>query len=564
MLAAPPDPFDLAADILDPPRDEDYELAQACQGSLATLVRQAWPIVEPRAQFVSAWHIDNVCEHLEAQSAGQLPRLIINQPPRTMKSLTVCVFWPAWEWLTNAAIRWLFATYAGDLSLRDSVKCRNIIQSRGGREDGTLLQRIGYRGLLRLVGQSWTLLGDQNAKVKFENTDTGFRLATSVDGQATGEGGDRIVVDDPMAAKKARSETVRRETNRWWDDTMPTRFNNASATATIVMQRLHEEDLTGHLLAKESGWHHLCLPARYEPQHPFVYPDRVFTDEQRYPVQEEDGTVGETVVPGGRELPGDPRTVEGELLEPVRLGDDKLDELLTEQGSYGFAGQQQQRPAPAEGGMFKKHWWRRWTTLPPFWERKVASWDMDFGSVEEGTSYVVGQVWGVDGADFYLLGQIRARFTFTESLPAVTALAGWQPDATAKLVEKKANGAAVIDMLTRKVPGLIGIDPEGGKLVRAAAMEPIAEAGNVWLPRDDYIPCPLGYEPTKTQDWIDEYATFPNGARDDQVDAGSQIVNWVLGKSGTVKTESYMPEREEQTVQRGDLKLTGSKYIDKP
>lgn len=561
------DAFDLAADLLDPPLNEDYELALACQSSLSTFVRQAWCIVEPQTPFVSGWHIDTICEHLEAVTAGQLPRLAINQPPRTMKSLTVNVFWPAWEWLTSPWIRWLMATYAADLALRDSTKCRDVIQSRGGVEEGGLLARIGYRGLLRLLGQSWELTGDQNAKQRYNNTATGFRLATSRKGMGTGEGGDRIVIDDPISAEQSRSKTERDAVNAWWDGTMTTRFNNQRATAVVVMQRLHENDLTGHLLAKESGWHHLCLPARYEPSHPFVYPDRVKLPERRYPVQNRDGGVGEEIVPGGRELPGDPRIREGELLEPVRLSDAELDRLAKELGSYGFAGQAQQRPAPAEGGMFKRWWWKRWTpeSLPPFWERVVTSWDMDFGSTVEGTSYVVGQVWGIDGADFYLLAQIRLRMTFTESLRAVRAMADFMPSATAKLVEKKANGAAVVDMLTRQIPGMIEIEPEGGKEVRAAALEPIVEAGNVFLPRADYIPCPGDYEPTATEDFIDEYAVFPNGSSDDQVDAGSQMVNWILGKRVDVNVITYKNHDAAPTVVHdGDLTLIGEHYADRP
>jgi predicted phage terminase large subunit-like protein len=566
-MASTLNPLDLAMELLDPPRDEDHELALACQGKLSTLVRQAWPIVEPATPFVSGWHIDTICEHLEAVSAGQLPRLIINQPPRTMKSLTVNVFWPAWEWASSPWIRWLFATYAADLALRDSTKCRDLIQSLGGREDGTLFQRRGYRGFLDLVGQDWQLTGDQNAKQRYNNTATGFRIATSRKGMGTGEGGDRVVIDDPISAEQARSEPERKAVNAWWDGTMSTRFNNPRATAVVVMQRLHEEDLTGHLLAKESGWHHLCLPARYEPSHPFIYPDRVLTAEQHYPVQNEDGSVGEEVVPGGRELPGDPRTDEGKLLEPVRLSAARLDELAKELGSYGFAGQLRQLPAPAEGGMFKRHWWRHWTdaSLPPAWEQLSQSWDMDFGSTTEGTSYVVGQLWGVNGAQRYLLAQIRGRFSFTNTMRALEALTDFEPRATAKLVERKANGAAVIDMLSSRIGGLIPIEPEGGKDVRAAAVEPLVEAGDVFLPAAPFIPCPTGYEPTATGDFVDELAVFPNGSYDDQVDATSQVLNWLHNKRADIKVQTYKPQPAHLTVVHdGDLVLVGEQYADRP
>lgn len=513
-----------------PSRDEI--VAEQCRRSLGRFIREAWPIVEPATEFVHGWHIDAVCEHLEAVTAGEIKRLIINVPPRTMKSLTAAVFWPCWEWLDAAHIRWLFASYAADLSTRDSVKCRRLIESRGGKQDGTLLERIGYQGLLQLLtDEPWQITGDQNAKTKYETTETGMRLATSVGGVATGEGGDRIVVDDPLNAKQARSDAERVAANLWWDETMTTRFNNAQAAAVIVMQRLHEADLTGHLLEK-GGWTHLCLPAEYEPKHPFVWP-------------------------------GDPRTVEGELLEPVRLSEVRLLELARDLGSYGYAGQMQQRPSPAEGGMFKRHWWRRYVGVPPQWSRMLASWDMRFSDSEEAaTSYVVGQVWGCDGADRYLLGQIRARLSFTESVRAVRALSAWQPQARARLVEDKANGPAVIDTLKREITGLVKIQPEGGKEVRAAAVEPVVEAGNVYLPAGEFIPAPPGYEPTRVDAFIDECAVFPNGAHDDQVDAMTQALNWLDARAQTT-TVPYMPNGKPKVTRRGDLVLTGDRYIDK-
>lgn len=488
-----------------PSRDE--LTAERCRRRLSTFVTEAWPIVEPAEPFIHGWHIDVVCEHLEAVSRGELRRLIINVPPRTMKSLTTCVFWPAWEWLDAASTRWLFASYAENFAHRDSLKMRRLIKSAGGSEEGTIFQRLGYQGVLSLLSdEPWELTKDQDAKSRYDTTAAGMRLATGVRGQATGEGGDRIVVDDPLSAKQARSDADREFANTWWDETMSTRFNNDRATAVVVMQRLHEEDLTGHLLEK-GGWHHLNLPGEYEPQHPFVYPDKV-------------------ELPSGREIAGDRRTEEGELLEPTRLGTGRLRELARDLGSYGYAGQIQQRPAPAEGGMFKRFWWQRWEAHPAF-ERTVASWDMRFGdSQEAASSYVVGQVWGIVGADHYLLGQIRARLSFTESLKAVGALDTWRR-CSAKLVEKKANGAAVIDTLKHHVPGLIAIEPEGGKEVRAAAVQPTVEAGNVYLPDGEYIPAPPGFEQTRVEDFIGEHAAFPNGSHDDQVDALSQALTWL-------------------------------------
>jgi hypothetical protein len=224
----------------------------------------AWPIVEPATPFVANWHIDAICEHLEAVSRRGAARLIINVPPRTMKSSERAVFWPAWEWLTKPWLRWLFASYAEVLSQRDSMKMRRLIKSEGGRQDGTIFQRIGYQGVLALLEpEPWQLTRDQDAKTRYETTATGMRLATSVGGMATGEGGDRIVVDDPVNAKQARSDAERAAANTWWDETMTTRFNNDEAAASSSCSAC-TSDLTGHLL-EQGGWHHLCLPAEYEP-----------------------------------------------------------------------------------------------------------------------------------------------------------------------------------------------------------------------------------------------------------------------------------------------------------
>lgn len=538
--------FEYAADLLAPPPDSDRDLAEQITNDLGLFIREAWPIVEPATDFIHGWHVDVMAEHLTAVSDGELSRLIINIPPRAMKSLTAAVFWPAWEWLMAPHIRWLFASYAADLSQRDSMKMRRLIRSEGGQEAGTIFQRIGYQGVLRLLHeQPWGLEKDQDAKKRYDTTATGFRLATSVDAMATGEGGDRVVVDDPLNAKKARSEVERGATNVWWDETMTTRFNNPQAAGVIVMQRLHEDDLTGHLI-EQGGWHHLCLPAEYEPSHPFVYPDKVKV--------------------GTRALDGDPRTEPGELLEPVRLGTDTLERLLKGLGSYGYAGQMQQRPAPADGGMFKAEWWdNRYTEIPHVWERVIQSWDMRFSdSQAASSSYVVGQVWGINGAERYLLGQIRSKLSFTDSVKAVEALTKWMPEAKAKLIEKKANGAAVIDTLQKKIPGLIPIEPEGGKEVRAAAMEPIAEAKNIRLPAQDFIPAPAGYEPTPIDEFIGECSAFPNAMNDDQVDAMTQAMNWLGNKLSSVTTQSYMPKAGPTVIREGDLTLIGDHHIDKP
>ena len=209
----------------------DKELATR---SLREFIRQAWPILQPVTPFVPGWHIDALCEHLEAITYGHIRNLLINIPPRHMKSLTVSVFWPCWEWIRWPERRWLCASYAESLSLRDSRHCRTVIQSPW------------YR---RNWGDVFMLTEDQNEKRRFDNDKTGYRIASSVGGANTGEGGDRIVCDDPHNVKEAESDVARKGVCDWYDQVMSTRVNDPKTAArVIIMQRVHEADLSGHVL----------------------------------------------------------------------------------------------------------------------------------------------------------------------------------------------------------------------------------------------------------------------------------------------------------------------------
>jgi len=219
------------------------------EASLSEFIRQAWTVLEPSTPYIHGWHIDAICLHLEAVSKGWIRNLLINLPPRHMKSLTVSVFWPCWEWATRPELRWLFVSYAESLSLRDSVKCRRLIQSQWYQANW---------------GHKFHLMGDQNAKERYDNSASGYRLATSVNGSNTGEGGDRICVDDPHNIRERESDVIREGCLQWWDEVMPTRLNNPkTGTRVIVAQRVHERDLSGHVL-EQGGWEHLCLPAEFE------------------------------------------------------------------------------------------------------------------------------------------------------------------------------------------------------------------------------------------------------------------------------------------------------------
>lgn len=342
--------------------------------------------------------------------------------------------------------------------------------------------------------------------------------------------------DDPQDPKTARSDAMRETVNSIFDQTFTQRLDDKKRGGIcIVMQRLHEKDLTGHVLDKaEEEWTLIKLP------NPELRPTT------------------HTFPKSGRVIERQP----GDLLWKEREGEDEVAKARVDLGSYGFAGQYGQAPAPSEGGMFKRKDWKFWkpigidlpgvtldlgeagfhvaevVQLPEVFEQELQSWDMAFKKKTD-TDFVVGQVWGSLGARKFLLDQRRDRMSFTETLDAMRQLTDAWPRAYAKLVEDKANGSAVIDSLKLELVGLIPVEPEGGKEARAFAVSPLIEAGNVFLPHPAIAPWVF--------DFIEEHAVFPNGANDDQVDGMSQAL---LRLMRTQRESVTVPQR---SVTRRDV-----------
>lgn len=483
--------------------------AERCRRSLYTFAREAFAVIEPGTPFYDNWHLQVICEHLEAVSRREVLRLIINVPPRHMKSLLVAVIWPAWEWLDRPEAKFMFVSYAERLSLRDSTKCRRLIRSAGTRfTDGaehTLLEHVGYQGLLQLlVGRDhFELTSDQDAKGKFENDRMGYRLATSIGGTATGEGGDYVVMDDPhKAAEAEKSEVERQAVLDFQDGTLSTRFNDPKRGAEVViMQRLHELDLSGYLLER-GGWTHLCLPAEYEPAHPFVWPE-------------------------------DPRTEAGELLWPERIGKPELD-TLKKALRFRAAGQLQQRPAPAEGILFKRKDMRYWTTVRdglaelyvlrdgPDETRRIDKGqatifqvaDVAASDKETADWTVVTTFAATRSADLIVLDVARQRFDELE-VPTFIESASDKWDRPPMWIEAFGAGRAALKRLKRDgYPAMELLQEHGSKL------DKIARAFEGYTAYEDH----KVFHPLEAE-WLvrfeDELATFPAGAHDDQVDTVS-------------------------------------------
>ena len=470
--------------------------------SLKEFIKNSWQTIEPGRDFYDNWHIDAISEHLQAVVEGDIKRLIINIPPRHMKSISVAVALPAWAWTIQPDKKFLYASYAGSLSIRDSVKCRRLIDSPWYKNH---------------FGNTFRLTSDQNQKQRFENDKTGQRIATSVDGALTGEGVDIIVIDDPHNVREAESSTVREGVLEWWDQAMQTRLNDPKTGAfIIIMQRVHETDLTGHILRNEyDDWDHLCLPARYEVGHPTPPKSKLnFTD---------------------------PRTEDGELLWPERIDDKTLSSLEKSLGSYASAGQLQQRPMPKGGGILKSEWWVPWEKkeLPEI-EYVLQSWDTAF-STKEKTSYSARTTWGVFREKGMMCALVLEMWYDRVSYPDLRKLAqeaynDWEPDAV--LIEKKASGQSLLQDLRMAGIPVLEYMPDRDKEARAHAPSALLEDGRIYFP----------FDKKWAKNLIDICAAFPATDNDDIVDTCTQA--WLRLRKGWFVTHSKDYEDDDHEEKR--------------
>jgi len=470
---------------------------RAASASLYEFVKQSWHVVEPGVPFIPSWHIQEICEHLEAVTGGEIKRLLINIPPRHSKSTIVSVMWPMWEWFTDPAQKFLAASYSGNLSIRDNLKARRLIQSPWYQERW---------------GHMFALAGDQNAKQRFENDKTGYRLATSVGGTATGEGGSRLILDDPHGAQDAQSDTMRESALEWFDMVWSTRLNNPKTDAMVtVMQRLHERDISGHILEDIGGWEHIKIPAEW------------------------DGVKRQTVLG-----PYDPRKKIGELICPERFGPEEITRLKQLLGTYGTAGQLQQDPQPAEGGILKVKYFQLWPAdkpLPQF-EYVLQSYDCAFTENTSGDPTACS-VWAIfthggqrnamliDAWDEHLsYPELRARAIkdWSTEYGGTTVKDGIRrarkPDRI--LVEAKASGQSLLqDLRLAKVPA-VGYNPGmADKVSRAHQAAPTLELELLWVPESGKNP---GHPVSWAQPFLKQVGKFPVAEHDDYVDTFTQAI----------------------------------------
>jgi predicted phage terminase large subunit-like protein len=453
--------------------------------------------LNPTTEFLDNWHIEVIAAALEECRRGCTKRLIINVPPRFLKSHCATVAFPAWLLGHNPSAQIICASYAQELANKHAMDCRSLFVSDW------------YQGLFPT-----RLSSERQAVPEFVTTRKGFRMATSVGGMLTGRGADYIIIDDPLKPDEALSDVQRKAVNGWFDNTLYTRVNDKRTGCIIlIMQRLHEDDLVGHVLAMER-WKVIRFPA----------------------IAEEDET---HVI----ETPYGTRRFErraGEALHPEREPLEVLKRIREAQGEYNFAGQYQQAPAPLDGGLVKVGWFKTYTAAdrPAKFEIIFQSWDTANKS-SELSDYSVCTTWGVNDKHLYLLDVYRKRIGYPELKRAVREQVG-AFGAKTILIEDKASGTQLVqELLDEGVHAVKKYEPTMDKTMRMHSVTSTIENGFIYLP--DKAPWLAEY--------VHELAIFPNGKYDDQADSTSQALDWfknaaMTGTYGVIEYLTQVAERK--------------------
>ena len=436
-------------------------------------------------QYLMGWVHEEICAALDAflldVREGRSPRLMITMPPRHGKSELASRRFPAYALGRDPDLSIIATSYSADLASRMNRDVQRIIESEE------------YRAIfpgVHLPGKNSSQFRTSDF-FEVEGHDGGYRSA-GVGGGITGMGGNILLLDDVLKDRAAAdSPTIRQNIWDWYTSTLYTRLAPGGGII-IINTRWHMDDLSGRLLAAEAAgdgdkWQVINFPALAEQD--------------------------------------EPHRRQGEALHPERYSLEQLQKIRAAVGERDWAALYQQHPVPDGGTIFRQEWLRYWEPkdIPNRFEVVTMSWDMTFKD-SDSSDYVVGQVWGKHGARFFLLDQVRGRWSFTETVEQFTRLSEKWPMCTRKYIEDKANGPAVIDTLKHKISGIIPVEPDGSKTARAYAVTPLFEAGNVFLP-------PPGMAP-----WVSELQAellqFPSAAHDDQVDALTQALRMLTMKPG--------------------------------
>lgn len=499
--------------------------------SLVAFVKDAWHILEPRARYVHSWHIDAIAEHLEAVTAGLVTRLLINVPPGSMKSLLVSVFWPAWEWGPKGltSFRYISTSFAESAVIRDTRKMRVLIESEWYQ------RHWPHVALIR------------HGELSFENSLTGTRDGVAF-GSLTSKRGDRLIIDDPHSVEKAESANERERSTRRFREGAVNRLNDQVKSAIVViMQRLHEADISGVIQEYMPDYVQLCLPMEYE--------------ETRHC----DTVIGFS----------DPRTKDGELLAPERFPRDAVEKLKRDMDKWAWSGQYQQRPAPRGGGIFPYNGWEYWRkSVSVLYGRNenqfpdlnyiVGSLDPAFGEKQEN-DYSGFTIWGCflnrkQVQQVILMQFWQLRLTLADLVERVIKDCR-KMKVDRLLIEGKASGISVIQEIRRMTKdesfAVQQINPGmTDKLARANSLSHLfgqEQANGEFLPGVVWVPCETqrggqAWPRTWAEPLMAQMSSFPKGKYDDGVDSATQALKY-LRDLGLLKKqiEQQMEEISELT-----------------
>jgi predicted phage terminase large subunit-like protein len=479
----------------------------AAELSLHEFLKQAWPWIAGKLEFVDGWHIQAICEHLEALYKRQIRNLLINIPPRCCKSTIISVAFPAWVWLHAPEEQFLCSSYAISLANRDSRFCRSLIMSPWYQENW---------------GNRYQLLKDQNTKGRFDNNLKGYRLATSSKGSMTGEGGTILIADDPNNVQDRFSTADREARLEWLTQIWGSRLNNReTGCRVIVQQRMHQLDVSGYTISNDhfNEYTKLILPMEFESKR----------------------HAATIVLPSTNGKPWqDPRQEDKELLWPAHTSVKEIEKIKNNIGEMGFAGQYQQRPSPEGGGIIKTDWFKWWKhEQRPEIEFTVQSWDTAFSDLESAC-YSACTTWGMFYdenwiSNIILLSSWKGRVGYPELREMAKRLYSDYND-TGKMhnpalkgrtvdmciIEAKASGDPLIRDLVKGGVHVVPYLPKGNKNDRVHKITHLIEAGLVWLPAQppNYIKLrPMADE------FLEDIAAFPNAESNDVVDTMTQVLS---------------------------------------
>ncbi|TAF14245.1 MAG: terminase [Alphaproteobacteria bacterium] len=441
----------------------------ALRSHFPSFLRATFHSLNPSQPFIPNWHLDALHEMIRYMDATPASRFIVNMPPRSLKSLALTVAWSAYLLGRDPATKIITASYSSAISIKHALDVRSLVT----------------QPWFMHAFSDFQMMAGQNEKHKFVTTKHGFRLATSVGGSLTGEGGDVIIIDDPLNPAQAHSVHYRHRANQWFDHTLSSRLNDKhQGRMLLVMQRLHEDDLTGHLLHK-GGWECVRLPALAQQ------PLSIAIGDWR------------------KEMAA------GELLQPKRETHALLEQLRRDLGSHAFQAQYLQQPTAQDGDVVRQEWLHEVSIMPDTFDYTLQSWDTAIKTGEQH-DYSACVTIGVLAGMMYIRDVWAGRVDYPELKRAVLALAHrWKPNVV--LIEDKASGQSLLQELrTEPSLTLIPIQPKGDKLTRVARITPMLEAAHVLFPRHaSWMPA-----------LRDELLRFPHASHDDQVDALAQGVHW--------------------------------------